>query len=298
MDEIGVYQDFGDSLFAMTKPNGSAVVIFLFVLVAWPWAFPKKSHSLSEQSKEKLFLGFDRNEYPGDAALPVLRKSFSFSGYWITPPPNTPRNTWAGKRTALRERGFGFLLLASARPASSIQSNADEMALADAREVARSATRDGFPAGAVIFLDVEEGGRHPAQFHAYLRSWVDELARHGFKPGVYCSGMPVNDGNGSKIITADDIRANMGQRKISYWVVNDACPPSHGCTLVGLVGPRKSGVEFASVWQFVRSPRSKETASRCPGYAKDENCYAVLDAAHHWHLDLDVANSPDPSAAR
>lgn len=284
----------------MTKPNGLAVVIFLFVLsvlVAWPRAgFRNKTHSYGGQSREKVFVGFDRNEYPGDAALPILRKSFSFSGYWLTPPPNTTQNTWAGKRNALREHGFGFLLLAGARSASGIQSDPDEKALTDAREAARNAARDGFPAGAVIFLDVEEGGRLPAQFHAYLRSWADELARHGFKAGVYCSGMPVNDGNGRKIIAADDIRANMGQRKISYWVVNDACPPSHGCALVDLVGPTASGEEFASVWQFVRSPRSTETASECPGYAKDENCYAALDAAHHWHLDLDVANSPDPSA--
>jgi len=37
-------------------------------------------HTVGVQ-KGEAYLGFDRNEYPGDAALPVLRKTFSFSGY-------------------------------------------------------------------------------------------------------------------------------------------------------------------------------------------------------------------------
>ncbi|PYU84310.1 MAG: hypothetical protein DMG50_05230 [Acidobacteria bacterium] len=284
----------------MTASKGLAIVAaFLVVLVAWPRSgFTDKSQSASVQSEEKVYLGFDRNEYPGDAALPVLRKIFSFSGYWLTPPPNTSQNTWVGKRKALQEQGFGFLLLARGRPASTIQSDANEKGLADAREAARNAEQDGFGVGAAIFLDVEEGGRLPPQFHAYLRSWVDELRRHRFRPGVYCSGMPANDGNGRKILTSDDIRSNIGQPDIAYWVVNDSCPPSRGCTSVGLLGPTKSNVDYAVVWQFVRSPRSKETALECPGYAKDENCYAALDTAHRWHLDLDVASSSNPSAAR
>jgi hypothetical protein len=67
---------------------------------------------------------------------------------------------------------------------------------------------------------------------------------------------------------------------------------------VDLPGPKNSGVQYATVWQFVRSPRSKETAAGCTGYANDENCYAALDTAHRWHLDLDVASSTDPSVRR
>jgi hypothetical protein len=49
------------------------------------------------------------------------------------------------------------------------------------------------------------------------------------------------------------------------------------------------------VWQFVRSPRVKETAAKCNGYAADENCYAAVDAAKKWHLDLNAAASSNPS---
>src|ERR1700759_5268198 len=29
------------------------------------------------------FLGFDRNIYPGDDAMPILRKTFSYAGFWV-----------------------------------------------------------------------------------------------------------------------------------------------------------------------------------------------------------------------
>jgi len=167
--------------------------------------------------------------------MPVLRKSFSFSGYWLTPPPNTSQNTWAGKRKILEELGFGFVLLARGRAASTIQTNAQENGMVDAREAAKNAKQEGFAVGSVVFLDVEEGGRLPLQFHAYLRSWVDELARLGFRPGVYSSGMPVNDENGRKILASDDIRSHMGERNIVFWVLNDTCPPSRGCASVKLL---------------------------------------------------------------
>lgn len=288
---------FGDSLYSemTTITRLLAGAAFLVSFLACPGtAFKGRAQGVHNESK--VHLGFDRNEYPGDAAMPVLRKSFSFTGYWLTPPPNTSQNTWTGKRKILEELGFGFVLLARGRAASTIQTNAQARGIADAREAAQNAKHEGFAMGSVVFLDVEEGGRLPLQFHAYLRSWVVELARLGFRPGVYCSGMPVNDGNGRTILASDDIRAHLGERNVVFWVLNDTCPPSRGCTAVGLLEPKKSGVQYATVWQFVRSPKSEETAIGCAGYANDENCYAPLDTAHRWHLDLNVAGSNDPSA--
>jgi len=59
---------------------------------------------------------------------------------------------------------------------------------------------------------------------------ADALVETGYRPGVYCSGMPVDEGRGVSIITADDIRNHIGAREIVYWVFNDACPPSPGCS--------------------------------------------------------------------
>jgi hypothetical protein len=32
------------------------------------------------------YLGFDRNDYPGDAAWPSLARRFAFAGYWLNDP--------------------------------------------------------------------------------------------------------------------------------------------------------------------------------------------------------------------
>jgi hypothetical protein len=247
------------------------------------------------------YLGFDRNDYPSDAVMGLLRKQFSFTGYWLTPPPEEKTNSWGGKRKLLEAQGYGFLLLARGRALNKVRNApaAQQMGTADAREAARSAKAEGFPAGAIIFLDVEDGGRLPGPYHAYLKAWADELVKLDSRPGVYCSGIVVDEGQGVTIVTADDIRTNEAPRQFAFWVFNDACPPSPGCvSLSNPPMPSASGVKDAAVWQFVRSPREKESAARCPGYASDENCYAAADAARIWFLDMDIAATANPSFAR
>jgi len=245
------------------------------------------------------FLGFDRNEYPGDAALPVLRKSYFFASYWLSPPPGEKSNSWIGKRGLMQAQGFGFLLLYEGRTSGQLPYKNDsiEAGLADAHAAAAAARREGFPEGSVIFLDVEEGGRFFDGYHAYLRSWAESLAKEKFRPGIYCSGIVVDEGEGSTIISADDIRAHIGVADVVYWVYNDACPPSPGCGVPqNPPAPSGSGVAYASVWQYVRSPREKKVARHCRGYADDGNCYAPGDAGRKWFLDENVATASDPSA--
>ena len=245
------------------------------------------------------FLGFDRNDYPGDDAVPILRKSYSFTSYWLSPPPGETQSTWLGKRSLLQAQGFGFALLFNAKESREIKSAQDAVRFgtSQAKTAAKIAKQEGFLEGTVIFLDVEEGGRLPGLYHVYLQSWYDALAKVGFHAGVYCSGIPVDEGAGGTIVTADDIHAHMATRDLLYWVYNDACPPSLGCTsLTNPPAPSKSGIPYASIWQFVRSPRETQFASHCSGYAPDENCYAPGDSSHRWFLDVNVASSWDPSA--
>jgi len=254
-----------------------------------------------QSSQVPTYLGFDRNNYPGDDALPVLRKSFSFASYWLSFPPGSKKNNWTGKRALFEQQGFGFLLLFQGRTSAGVSNAraAEQLGRHDAQEAAAAASREKFPPGSVIFLDMEEGGRLPEPLHVYIRAWSEALASLHFHPGVYCSGEVVDEGGGVKIVTADDIRAHVGSLALEYWVFNDSCPPSPGCVEPKtLAPPSASGISYASVWQFVRSPREKETAGNCKGYAKDEQCYAALDAAHNWNLDLNVATRANPSAPR
>jgi hypothetical protein len=135
-------------------------------------------------------------------------------------------------------------------------------------------------------------------YHAYLRAWADALKVGGYRPGVYCSAIPVKEGKGVTITTADDIRSKEAPREFSYWVYNDVCPPAPGCDpKLRAPSPSKSGIAYASVWQFAQSPRRKEYTSKCATtYAKDGNCYAPEDTARKWFLDVNSANSADPSS--
>lgn len=249
------------------------------------------------------FLGFDRNDYPGDANLPALRKTFSYSGFWLNNPPGARNNSWSGKRRAVESAGLGFLVLFNGRTYSQLKpaARATKLGKADALSAAAAAKKEGFPAGTIIFLDQEEGGRLLPEQRAYLHAWVDGVNASAFQAGVYCSGIGFREGDGSFIITAADIRKNAGGRKITYWVTNDACPPSPGCAFPRIPPvPAESGVSFASVWQFAQSPKRNDVARGCPAlYNPDGNCYPPGAAsAEHLHLDVNTATSPDPSHGR
>ena len=257
--------------------------------------------STSPRSPEqKFFLGFDRNDYPGDDTMKLFRKDFAFTGYWLSNPPQTRSNSWSGKREFLHSLGYGFLPLFNGPTSGELRDEPYTLKRVadDVQSAAAAARREGFPPGTVIFLDVEEGGRLPSTYATYLKHWVLGLRQLSFRAGVYCSGIPVDEGEGLSLVTSNFIRDQLKPAELVYWVFNDSCPPSPGCiTPQTLPSPAKSGVSYAHVWQFVRSPRDRETARRCHGYARDGNCYAAFDTAHKFNLDLNVATSADPSAA-
>jgi len=281
----------------------SVLAVVSLVLIAGAQFLRGSEVSIAELDSWALgraYLGFDLNTYPGDDALPILRKTFSFAGYWLSPPPGARQNTWAGKRHLFLSQKFGFLLLYRGPQTRELKSSsqARNSATADAVSAAATAKREGFPSHAIIFLDIEEGGRLPTKYHVYLRAWVDVLARAGYRAGVYCSGMPVNEGNGVTIVTSDDIRNNLGKRELAYFVYNDACPPAPGCVVPhNPPSPSASGIPYAAIWQFAQSPRRKEFTARCAAtYHVDGNCYTPGDSKHAWFLDLNSATTQDPSS--
>jgi len=245
------------------------------------------------------YLGFDRNDYPGDNSIGELHNTFAYAGYWLNNPPGAKTNTWAGKRSKLEAAGFGFLVLFNGRLYRELNANASQLGGSDAIAAVAAVKREGFPAQTLIFLDQEEGGRLLPEQKAYLFAWVDGVSRAGFRAGVYCSGIAAKEKGGENVVTAEDIRQNAGARHIAYWVTNDACPPSPGCVAHGRPPlPDASGVDFAEVWQFAQSPKRKDVARGCErSYAADGNCYAP-GSGQNLHVDLNTATSADPSYGR
>ena len=252
------------------------------------------------------FVGFDTNDYPGDEALPALRKSFAFAGYWLNNPPGSRQNNWLGKRAVLVRNGFGFLVLVNgrleagiARAKRSSGTSAGALGEKDAAEAAAAARREDFPPHTILFLDQEEGGRLLADQMDYLLGWTEAVAHSGYLPGVYGSGQAVGDGPGKTITTIQHIREQVASKhlhEVAVWVYQDACPPANGCTIQP-PALAANGTPDVTAWQYAQSPRRKEITSACSKtYAADGNCYAPnLPGVT---LDLSVSGTADPSHGR
>jgi hypothetical protein len=256
---------------------------------------------------QRTYLGFDQNNYPGDDLLPALRQHFAWTGCWLNNPPGMTANPWAGKRDLIRSAGLGFAILFNGRPDSEIKAaqlkdqNPAELGRQDATAAIAAAHREGFPAGAIIFLDQEEGGALLPEQAAYIGAWFSRINRSPYKPGIYSSGVPVT--SGSKMIsTAQDIQTRFPAAQL--WVWDDRCPPSPGCvadnTPDPAFNPAKSGLATAVIWQYAQSPRRPEDTLACQQtYATDRGCYAPnLPHSPQTWIDLNVSRSPDPSNGR
>ncbi|MGA7157565.1 MAG: glycoside hydrolase domain-containing protein [Acidobacteriaceae bacterium] len=257
------------------------------------------------------FVGFDRNDYPGDDTMDTLRHSFAFTGYWLTNPPGENANSWVGKRELLRGQGWGFLVLADGRLDAEILKSQKAgtspatLAQKDAAVAIAAAKSEGFPAHTILFLDQEEGGLLLDEQAAYLLAWTQAVAASKYIPGVYASGQPVENGPGQTITTIEDIRSRVISQHlhpVAMFDAQDACPPAPGCT-VNAKPLSTSGELTLSpggelvAWQYSQSPRRPELTRACAKtYAADGNCYAP--GAPATFLDMDLASSPDPSHGR
>ena len=272
---------------------------------------------VAEPGKAAQYVGFDRNEYPGDERLAELHKSFAFAGYWLNVPPGARMNTWGGKRETLRAAGFGFLVLANGRldaeilrakaggaKAGGAKISPAALGKKDAAEAIAAAEREEFPEKTILFLDQEEGGRLLPEQADYFFGWTEAVAVSKYRAGAYLSGQASEDGKGPDgkvlmVTTAQDVREQIAARHLHgvvMWVSQDECGPAPGCTVEA---PRlaESGTLDAPVWQYAQSPRRPELTRSCAKtYGADGNCYAGV--TKDLFLDLNVADSADPSGGR
>ncbi|HZZ39895.1 MAG TPA: glycoside hydrolase domain-containing protein [Acidobacteriaceae bacterium] len=250
------------------------------------------------------YFGFDKNGYPGDALLAPLHRTFAYTGYWLNDPPGMTANPWAGKRGVVRAAGFGFLLLFNGRLEAQLKGqNAASLGELDGRDAVLAAEREGFPAGAIIFLDQEEGGALTKEQAVYMEVWIHAVQRSseqrsGYRAGVYASGIAVPAG-AVRMSTAQDVRTRFPEAAL--WVWNDACPPAPGCVVPrGNLKIAQSGFPGALVWQYAQAPRRPEDTEACAKtYAADNQCYAPgLPQSPATRVDLDVSWMADPSQGR
>src|ERR1700740_2919665 len=132
-----------------------AVFVALFLLVSAALLGTQSgsnAHQARAETEGRTFLGFDSNQYPGDDALPLLRKTFSFTSYWIGPPPEEKSSTWLGKRSLLQSRGFGFVVLFNGRDSRNLKSATDarQKGALDGENAIKFARQEGFPLQTIL----------------------------------------------------------------------------------------------------------------------------------------------------
>jgi hypothetical protein len=260
---------------------------------------------LTAQQPAKQFVGFDRNEYPGDTTMASMHNTFAFTGYWLTVPPGAMFNQWKGKRDLLKQQGWGFLVLANGKLEAEILkaqksgTTPDALGHNDAATAVAAARTEGFPGHTILFLDQEEGGRLTGPQASYLLAWTEAVAASSYRPGVYASGQLTSDAPGVFIDTIQDIRDRVTKghlHPVAMFDTQDQCPPAPGCTLQ----PKplsEAGEPNLIAWQYAQSPRRPSITKSCAKtYAADGNCY-VTDFPK-VHLDMNVAATADPSQGR
>jgi hypothetical protein len=135
---------------------------------------------------------------------------------------------------------------------------------------AAAAAADGFPAGTVIFLDVERVSRVSPELESYVRAWVARLLANGrFVPGLYAHDVNVEL---LYAAVADEYARTQPGARPPLWVARTA-----GFDVKS--APRESGYGAAVLWQ------------------------GRLDTSETWGgrsllIDVNVADSMDPSRGR
>jgi hypothetical protein len=151
----------------LTIKRAVLALTFIVIFAISDWRLPAQPPT--------TYLGLDRNDYPGHASMAAMHKTFAFTGYWLSNPPGSTRNTWKGNRRALQNMGYGFLLLFNGREYQQLKAsgNAARVGANDATAAVEAAKREGFAKRAIVFLDQEQGGRMLPEQRAYIHAWVD-----------------------------------------------------------------------------------------------------------------------------
>jgi glycoside hydrolase-like protein len=241
------------------------------------------------------YAGFDTSIYPGDAAMRAWLKPnspYEWSGYYLAAPCHKDPS-WSGKRATLQTMGWGLAVIfvgqqtfdgvpiISDSRATIIEDVGTQVTCSrtllskdqgtiDADDAISKTSLEGFPAGTVIYLDLEHMDAIPSTMEDYYRAWIDRVIVDGkYRPGIYCHHF-----NASAIYSgATAAAASVGSAEnIPFWIASTI-----GFSMNKR--PTDVGFSFASMWQ------------------------GILGTSETWNgvtlaLDVDIADTRSPSAPK
>ena len=196
------------------------------------------------------FAGFDTGSYPGDAAINTwaAQSPFRFVGFYFDAPCHTTATfkTFSGKFPLIKASGLGIVIIYVGLQ----QDGCGQAKLSRAKglehgnDTVTKFTREGFPNGAVVFLDVEHfDGPLSARMEAYIRGWISAILDSGtITSGIYC---PASKANEIRLAAEKEFAAHglPGGAPV-FWIVKSTAGFN-----IATSKPTDSGVAFASVWQ-------------------------------------------------
>ena len=221
---------------------------------------------IADDYEKGHYVGFDTHTYPGTGTMKAWKETpgapYSWVGYYLPSPCHADRS-WVGKRDTLVAMGWGLAavyvgqqtwgktprsLTPAQRDVLRKKSNcaadllsADEGAR-DANDATAKASGEGFPKGAIVFLDIEHMDKIPSAMRDYYKSWTARMLASGqYMPGFYA-----HEANAQQIF--DDVHA-------VFQAAGDTTTPR--MWLAGGKGfdtgraPQDVGYAFAAVWQGV-----------------------------------------------
>jgi glycoside hydrolase-like protein len=212
------------------------------------------------------YVGFDTHTYPGTPVMRTWKQTpgspYSWVGYYLPSPCHADRS-WTGKRDTLIAMGWGLAAvyvgqqtwgktprtlsssaLAALRKRTKCSAdlmNASEGIL-DADDATAAAQTEGFPPGAIVFLDLERVEAIPAAMRAYYTAWVQRMLSNGrYEPGIYA-----HEHNAASIYTdvKDTFTAQGDTTTPRFWIAG-------GKGFDTGRAPQDVGFVFAGVWQGV-----------------------------------------------
>jgi hypothetical protein len=196
------------------------------------------------------FQGFDTGSYPGDTAVAAWAHGgspFTFVGFYLEAPCHGKKFTsWSGKLPLLKALGWGVVLVYVGRQVKGCGSSSLTAAIGttDGADAIAKAKAEGFPSGAVVFLDIEPfDGAVPAGMSAYASAWLDAVLKDAtFEPGIYCHAK-----NAIDLHTIGEARfaaAGKAGGAPRFWITRVTSSFDAASSL-----PSGSGISFADVWQ-------------------------------------------------
>ncbi|MBV8855542.1 MAG: DUF1906 domain-containing protein [Acidobacteria bacterium] len=216
-----------------------------------------------------VFLGLDTATYPGDNVMKLARAqaNIAFTGFYLGPAPSHPDAGFMKKRALLSGLGYGFAPVYVGQQQSGPGSHVltTKQGTADGKNAAALMQQAGFPASAVVYLDIETGPPVVPAFFDYYVAWVQAVVGAGCTPGVYCSHLLAAQ------FLAHDSRAIPWVFQLKFSNGHVFSPP------VPAPDPSQSSFSGAKVLQFA------------------QNCTLLLGGTQLKPVDLDTALVPDPS---